>query len=175
KDSRGNEVLKGAAQVNPLGGFDAAFKLPATMNLGNAFLQLEAREVSVALSNLEFNHQLQVQEFRRPEFEVTAQASDGPHFVGDSANVTATAVYYAGGGLANSEVNWSVTTRAAQFTPPNRDDFTFGKWVPWWGNYFNNDNERAEAFAGRTDGAGKHSLRVDFVAVDPPRPSTVTA
>jgi alpha-2-macroglobulin len=175
KDSRGNEVLKGAAQVNPLGGFDAAFKLPATMNLGNAFLQLEARETSVALSNLEFNHQLQVQEFRRPEFEVTAQASDGPHFVGSSANVTATAVYYAGGGLANSEVNWRVTTRAAQFTPPNRDDFTFGKWVPWWGNYFNNDSERVETFAGRTDGAGKHSLHVDFVTVDPPRPSTVTA
>jgi len=175
KDSRGNEVLKGAAQVNALGGFDAAFKLPATMNLGNADLQLEAREVSVALSNLEFDHQLQVQEFRRPEFEVTAQASDGPHFVGNSANIMATAAYYAGGGLANSEVNWRVTTRAAQFTPPNRDDFTFGKWVPWWINYYNNDAERVETFAGRTDGTGKHTLRVDFVSVDPPRPSTVTA
>src|SRR5207248_3180417 len=79
KDSRGNEVLKGAAQVNALGGFNAAFKLPPTMNLGYANLQLEARDVSVALSNLTFNHQVQVQEFRRPEFEVTAQASDGPH------------------------------------------------------------------------------------------------
>ncbi len=176
KDSRGNEVLKGAAQVNALGGFDAAFKLPATMNLGYANLQLEARDVTAALSNLEFNHQLQVQEFRRPEFEVTVQASDGPHFVGGSANLTATASYYAGGGLANSEINWSVTTRPAQFTPPNRDDFTFGKWVPWWISYYNsNDGERLEGFAGRTDSAGKHSLRVDFVSVDPPRPSTVTA
>ncbi len=176
KDSRGNEVLKGAAQVNALGGFDAAFKLPATMNLGYANLQLEARDVTAALSNLEFNHQLQVQEFRRPEFEVTAQASDGPHFVGGSANLTATASYYAGGGLANSEIHWSVTTRPAQFTPPNRNDFTFGKWVPWWISYYNNnDGERFEGFAGRTDSAGKHSLRVDFVSVDPPRPSTVTA
>jgi uncharacterized protein YfaS (alpha-2-macroglobulin family) len=175
KDSRGNEVLKGTAQVNPLGGFDAAFKLPATMNLGYANLQLEARDASVALSNLNFNHQVQVQEFRRPEFEVTAQASDGPHFVGGAANVTATASYYAGGGLANSEVNWRVTTRAAQFTPPNRDDFTFGKWVPWWVSYYNYEPEKVETFTGHTDGAGKHSLRVDFVSVDPPRPSTVTA
>ena len=175
KDSRGNEVLKGTAQVNALGGFDMVFKLPPTMNLGYAGLQLEARDVTVALSNLNFNHQLQVQEFRRPEFEVTAQASDGPHFVGGAANVTATASYYAGGGLANSEVTWHVTTRAAQFTPPNRDDFTFGKWVPWWMSYYNNDPVRTETFTGRTDGAGKHSLRVDFLSVDPPRPSTVTA
>jgi alpha-2-macroglobulin len=175
KDSRGNEVLKGAAQVNALGGFDAAFKLPATMNLGYANLQFEARDVTAALSGLEFNHQLQVQEFRRPEFEVTAQASDGPHFVGGSANLTATASYYAGGGLSNSEINWRVTTRPARFTPPNRDDFTFGKWVPWWINYYNYEPEKVETFAGRTDGAGKHSLRVDFVSVDPPRPSTVTA
>ncbi|MFL6212574.1 MAG: alpha-2-macroglobulin family protein [Blastocatellia bacterium] len=175
KDSRGNDVLKGTAQVNALGGFDAAFKLPATMNLGYANLQLEARDVSVALSNLNFNHQVQVQEFRRPEFEVTAQASDGPHFVGDAANVTTTAAYYAGGGLANSEVTWRVTTRASQFTPPNRDDFTFGKWVPWWISYYNYEPEKVETFTGRTDGAGKHSLRIDFLSVDPPRPSTVTA
>ncbi|HKP13498.1 MAG TPA: MG2 domain-containing protein, partial [Blastocatellia bacterium] len=175
KDSRGNEVLKGAAQVNALGGFDAAFKLPAAMNLGSANLQLEARDVSVALSRLNFDHPLQVQEFRRPEFEVTAQASDGPHFVGGAANVTATASYYAGGGLANSEINWRVTTRAAQFTPPNRDDFTFGKWVPWWISYSGYEPEKEETFTGRTDGAGKHSLRVDFLSVDPPRPSTVTA
>ncbi|MFL6278036.1 MAG: alpha-2-macroglobulin family protein [Blastocatellia bacterium] len=175
KDSRGNEVMKGAAQVNALGGFDAVLKLPATMNLGYANLQLEARAVSVALSNLNYNHQVQVQEFRRPEFEVTAQANEGPHFVGGSANVTATAAYYAGGGLANSEVTWQVTTRATQFTPPNRDDFTFGKWIPWWINYYNNDAPRVETFTGRTDGAGKHSLRVDFLSVDPPRPSTVTA
>src|SRR5262249_37215837 len=32
QDSRGNEVLKGSASVNALGGFDAAFKLPPTMN-----------------------------------------------------------------------------------------------------------------------------------------------
>ncbi|MBL8187645.1 MAG: hypothetical protein JNK38_06535, partial [Acidobacteria bacterium] len=34
RDSRNNEVVKGTAQVNALGGFNAAFKLPPTMNLG---------------------------------------------------------------------------------------------------------------------------------------------
>jgi uncharacterized protein YfaS (alpha-2-macroglobulin family) len=175
KDSRGNEVLKGTAQLNALGGFDTVLKLPPTMNLGYTQLHLEARGVRGAIESFNYDHQLQVQEFRRPEFEVTAQASDGPHFVGNAATVTATAAYYAGGGLANSDVNWLVTTTPSQFTPPNRDDFTFGKWAPWWISNYNPQAPRTEAFTARTDGAGKHTLRIDFVSVNPPRPSTVTA
>jgi alpha-2-macroglobulin len=175
KDSRENEILKGEADINMLGGFDASFKLPPTMNLGYADLVFNAQSVNAQLGNLSHSHQFQVQEFRRPEFEVTAQASEGPHFVGDFANVSAAASYYAGGGLANSEVEWSVTTSPAQFTPPNRSDFTFGKWVPWWTARNDYQPTKTESFAGRTDAAGKHNLRVDFVSVDPPRPSTVIA
>ena len=120
-------------------------------------------------------HQFQVQEFRRPEFEVTATASDGPHFVGNSATATATASYYAGGGLANSELTWLVTSSPAHFTPPNRNDFTFGKWVPWWIARNEYQGRKVETFTARTDAAGKHALRIDFVSADPPQPSTVTA
>jgi uncharacterized protein YfaS (alpha-2-macroglobulin family) len=175
KDSRGNEVLKGNVDIDMLGGFDTAFKLPPTMNLGYANLEFEAQSANVTLGNLGYAHQFQVQEFRRPEFEVTAAASEGPHFVGNSASVTSTAAYYAGGGLANSEMIWRVTSSPAQFTPPNRDDFTFGKWIPWW--IARNDylEKKVETFTARTDAAGRHTLRVDFVSVDPLRPSTVTA
>ena len=131
--------------------------------------------MNTALENLEHVHQFQVQEFRRPEFEVTATASEGPHFVGNSATVTSTASYYAGGGLANSELTWRVTTSPAQFTPPNRDDFTFGKWVPWWIARNEYQGRKVETFTARTDAAGKHTLRIDFVSADPPQPSTVTA
>ena len=174
KDSRDNEVLKGEARINALGGFDTAFKLPATMNLGYAHIQLDAHGDGFAARNPE-SHDFQVQEFRRPEFEVTAQASEGPHFVGGSATATVNAAYYAGGGLANSEVGWLVTTSTAHFTPPNRDDFTFGKWIPWWIERSTYGQTKVETFSGRTDAAGKHTLRMDFVAVDPPQPSTVTA
>lgn len=174
KDSRDNDVLKGEARINALGGFDTAFKLPATMNLGYAYLQLEASG-DISASNQKHSHQFQVQEFRRPEFEVTAQASEGPHFVGGSATTTVNAAYYAGGGLSNAEVTWRVTTSTARFTPPNRDDFTFGKWVPWWIERSTYTERRVETFTGRTDAAGKHTLLMDFTSVDPPQPSTVTA
>jgi alpha-2-macroglobulin len=174
KDSRGNEVFKGTAQVNALGGFDTVFKLPATMNLGYAILELRSRG-NEAISSRQHAHQFQVQEFRRPEFEVTAQATEGPHFVGASATTTVNAAYYAGGGLSNAEVTWRVTTSTARFTPPNRGDFTFGKWIPWWIDRSSYSETRVETFAGRTDAAGKHTLRMDFISVDPPQPSTVTA
>lgn len=173
KDSRGNDILKGEARINALGGFDSSFKLPPTMNLGFAQLHLKAN--TSAYSDQEHYHALQVQEFRRPEFEVTAQGSDGPHFVGGSANATVKASYYAGGGLNNAEVNWQVTTSSARFTPPNRGDFTFGRWIPWWieRNYYS--DRRVETFKGRTDASGKHSIRMDFISAEPAQPSTVTA
>jgi len=174
KDSRGNEVFKGTAQINALGGFDTAFKLPPTMNLGYANLELSSRG-NEAISLRQHAHQFQVQEFRRPEFEVTAQSSEGPHFVGSSTTTTVNAAYYAGGGLSNAEVTWRVTTATAHFTPPNRDDFTFGKWTPWWIDRSYYVERKFETFEGRTDAAGKHTLRMDFTSVDPPQATTVTA
>jgi uncharacterized protein YfaS (alpha-2-macroglobulin family) len=174
KDSRGNEVTKGALQINALGGFDTSFKLPSTMNLGNASIEFKA--LSTLSEGVDYQHSIQVQEFRRPEFEVTAQASEGPHFVGGSATATVNAAYYAGGGLPNAEVNWRVTSTPGSFTPPNRSDFTFGKWIPWWSYYGGDKNEsHTETLVSRTDGSGKHTVRVDFDAVDPPRTSSVTA
>ncbi|HEX3560840.1 MAG TPA: alpha-2-macroglobulin family protein [Pyrinomonadaceae bacterium] len=178
RDSRGNEVTKGTARLNATGGFDTKFKLPATMNLGYSSLQLQAEGGSGITTSRQFQHQFQVQEFRRPEFEVNAQSSEGPHFVGGHAQATVQASYYAGGGLVNSEVNWRVTATPGQFTPPNRGDYTFGKWTPWWESYnssSNSSNDNTQTFKGTTDAAGKHILKIDFDSVNPPQPSTVTA
>jgi hypothetical protein len=175
-DSRGNEVGKGALPLNALGGFDTVLKLPGTMNLGDARMELQAEGGSVGqVMQQTFSHSFQVQEFRRPEFEVTAQASEGPHIVGGHADASVTAAYYAGGGLPNTEVTWHVTSTPANYTPPNRGDYTFGKWVPWWIASSGDGESHTESFTGRTDGAGKHRLRIDFDSVNPPRPSSVTA
>ena len=86
-----------------------------------------------AFDDEDFTHYFQVQEFRRPEFEVIAKnETEGPLFVGDHADVSVTASYFAGGGLTNTEVEWSVSSSPTTFTPPNRGDYTFGKWIPWW-------------------------------------------
>jgi uncharacterized protein YfaS (alpha-2-macroglobulin family) len=173
RDSRGNEITKGTLSLNLFGGFDTSFKLPATMNLGNASVQLNAAST---LPAKEYTHQFQVEEFRRPEFEVTAKnESEGPYFVRGSADASVSASYFAGGGLGNTQVHWRVTATPGEFTPPNRSDFTFGKWVPWWIGRGEEDESHTETFTAITDAAGKHRLHLDFDSVNPPRASTVTA
>jgi uncharacterized protein YfaS (alpha-2-macroglobulin family) len=183
RDSRGNEVSKGGARLNALGGFDTKFKLPPTMNLGNASLYLQAvggaANTPATLGGREHYHQLQVQEFRRPEFEVSAKSDGGPHFVGGHAQATVQASYYAGGGLPDSEVNWRVTATPTTYTPPNRGDYTFGRWTPWWETAYSPSRpgagDNVQTFKGKTDAAGKHTLRLDFDSVNPPQPSSVNA
>lgn len=174
KDSRNNEVVKGSLQVDALGGFDTAFKLPDAMNLGQSTLHLDSG-TETRFDGASFDHITQVQEFRRPEFEVSASASEGPHFVGGTANVTVSAKYYAGGALPDADVNWQVTSTPGSFTPPNRSDFTFGEWTPWWGYRPTRGQSHVERFAGHTDASGKHNLRIDLDSASPPRAYNITA
>lgn len=175
-DSRGNEFAKGTVPLNGFGGFDFSFELPDTINLGYTTIRFQATSGSEYVSNTYSGHSFQVQEFRRPEFEVSASASDGPHLIGDHAIASVKAVYYAGGGLANADVTWTVTSRPTNYTPPNWGEYVFGTWIPWWRSYDPYAGQgNSQSFAGRTDPAGSHYLRIDFDSVEPPRPSTVTA
>ncbi|MBC7231926.1 MAG: Ig-like domain-containing protein [Chloroflexi bacterium] len=176
-DSRGNRILENTVYLNALGGFDLSFKLPETMNLGYTTLRFTLG--GTVASGAEYHHSFQVQEFRRPEFEVSTRISEGPYFVGEHATATVEAKYYAGGPLANAEVTWNVTSQPGTYRPPNWDDFTFGIWIPWWRGFSRwgipeYENIRSQTFTGTTDAAGKHSLRIDFEAVDPPQPTNVT-
>ncbi len=176
KDSQNNDIAKGTVKVSAMGTFHLQLKLPKTPSLGGAYLHFAT---GLAKSGSEYNHAFEIQEFRRPEFEVASEVSEGPHLVGGAAVVSITASYFAGGPLPNAEVNWNVSSSPTSFTPPNQDDFIFGSWVPWWGWRGPHNNEfggtPAQQFQGRTDSAGTHRLGIDFKAVNPPRPTSVVA
>jgi uncharacterized protein YfaS (alpha-2-macroglobulin family) len=175
KDSVGNQVLKGTLPVNALGGFDAVLKLPANMNLGMGNLEMNAEgDDPAGIERRKSYHAIRVEEFRRPEYEVKVSAEEVLHFVGEHTSLTATASYYAGGGLPNAEVQWNVTATATNYTPPNRGDFIFGRWMPWWGREYSSEQPQQKQLSGHTDPAGKHRLRIDFDSVKPALPSSVT-
>lgn len=175
-DPVGNEILKGEAAVGALGGFNFQLKLPKTVNLGTCSLQISGdHEGATQLG-------IQVQEFRRPEFEVTAEASPATSQIGSSATVTASAAYFSGGPLANAQVDWSVNSSPTTFSPPGWDGFTFGTWTPWWPLrcWWDDETPRSAPSnqttqADRTDSKGKAHLKVDFLSVDPPQPHNLTA
>ncbi|MEO8703660.1 MAG: alpha-2-macroglobulin family protein [Kofleriaceae bacterium] len=194
RDSRSNEIAKGTTSVSAAGSFDTKFTLPKTPNLGYAYVELVASGKDPwTASGGTYQHGFQIQEFRRPEFEVTAQANQGPFLVGGAGDVSVSAKYYAGGSLPGAPVNWSVTAAQTTFTPPNRDDYVFGSWTPWW-DYQSYDDDEGGGYRGRrggggrgykppktwslqgkTDAMGAHTLHFDFLSMNPPMPMTVTA
>lgn len=176
-DPQGNDILSGKLNLNALGGFDAAFQLPGRMNLGKASLKLTAGDGSGKdLLGREYSHTFQVQEFRRPEYEISVSASEGPFVVGQHALAWVTAQYYAGGALPNAETNWQVSASPGNFKPPGWDGFTFGLWTPWWlEEPWSFSKQKSLTHSGLTDASGNHRLRIDFEAAIPPRPFTVTA
>jgi hypothetical protein len=174
KDAQGNEIAKGEGNLNAFGAFDLKFKLPDNMNLGYARIDFST---SSGISGYTHSHSFQVQEFRRPEFEVNAKVeSEAPFFIGGSANVSIEGKYYAGGALQNAEANWVVTSTPTNYTPPNRGDFTFGKWFPWW-RYYETPygNTTTQTFKGTTGADGKHLLKIEFLRANPARPYSIRA
>ena len=174
---QGNDIASGEATLSALGGFDLAIELPDSINLGTAWLQLYAQDPGG--NGESHRHPVRVEEFRRPEFEVEASADPGPHVLGGHAVIDVEAAYFAGGGLPAADTTWRVFASPGTFRPPNRDDWSFGRWVPWWRsgpwNPGANVDEAIGSFEAKTDGGGVHRLRIDFEALHPPRPMNVRA
>lgn len=187
-ESMGNQIASGQVELNALGGFDFAFSLPDNANLGYAQISFSTQGGTGDLDGTTYTHSFQIQEFRRPEFEVNARnETSGPYFVGDHAVVAVSASYYAGGPLPNAEVTWQVTSAPASYRPPNWPDFVFGYWTPWWLSSVTVEREsiyppgsetpatKVETFTGLTDAAGEHYLRLDFNQAGEPRPYSLLA
>jgi hypothetical protein len=184
RDPRGNELRRGTIAVDAAGGFHTRIDIPRDSNLGWASVELTARGRG-EVENRNHYHGLQIQEFRRPAFEVAVNAPAGPHVVGQTAAVDLKATYYTGGGLAGADVAWRVTSTETTYTPPNRDDFIFGIWRPWWeffgvaerGGFPGHFGQSGKTYelAARTDAAGAHVLDIEFVRAEPTLPTQVTA
>ncbi|HEX6765158.1 MAG TPA: alpha-2-macroglobulin family protein, partial [Polyangiaceae bacterium] len=173
-DPQANKIGKGSTAVDPDGGFNLSFDLPKNTNLGTAWVAFTLKS-SARFNNHTESHQFQIQEFRRPEFEVTAETTEGPHYVGNHAIATLRATYYAGGSLPESDVRWQVSAADAQFSPPNRQGYQFGKPPErWWWFASRTQKRRAEeTWESKTTAGGEHRLRVDFDALEPSYPRKI--
>ena len=175
-DGRGNQVLIGAALPGDLSGFDLALNLPPDMNLGTATLVLNLPAADPKSSGREYRHDFDVQEFRRPEFEVKTEASPGPYLIGGRAAVSVSAAYYAGGPLPGAEVQWDVSVAFGHYSPPGWAGFIFGRRREWWSPPEEPDSPGPMGeFSGLTDQGGFHRLHLSFPAADPVRVYVATA
>jgi uncharacterized protein YfaS (alpha-2-macroglobulin family) len=77
-------------------------------------------------------------------------------------------------------VSWYVTANQTSFTPPNRDEYIFGQWIPWWGYHrWGGDDDdsggsKSWSHTGKTDATGAHTMHLDFLSVNPSMPYSVS-
>ncbi len=163
RDSSNNVIDTGDVSVSAIGGFHFQIDLPDNVNLGYSWIEFRS---SFDRGEARHEHVFQIQEFRRPEFEVSATVSEGPHIAGGAALATVSASYFSGGPLPAAEVNWEVMASTGSYDPPNWSGFTFGKWSPWWGYHGESNYLGRASFRSRTDAGGQHSLRIDLLSGD---------
>jgi alpha-2-macroglobulin len=180
-DSYGNPLADGNVEVGALGGFDMEVAIPATANVGQTGLQLQLNgEPGVSYASTW--EPIQIEQYRRPEFEVTTTPETQPPFVATRpVTVRATGAYYAGGALPAAPVDWLVGTSETSYSPPGWDGYTFGIFQPWWygdfggyGGYGGYDpyccgpfsTTSYEEYHGTTDASGSQYVRIDFEGSD---------
>lgn len=164
-DSRQSKIAEGTLEVSGLGGFDLEFDIPDDANLGYASVSLEEKRQPNQASNptsTTIHHSFQIQEFRRPEYEVSMLVPPGPHRIGNRVDAEVSAQYYAGGGLADAPVRWTVTSQRASYAPPGWPDYSFGTWIPWWDSFRSHTSGNTYTQESTTDPNGKSVLVMDL-------------
>ncbi|MDE2292946.1 MAG: hypothetical protein KGL53_12765, partial [Elusimicrobia bacterium] len=97
-----------------MGSAAGSFVLPAGRLLGDWSLTADAPDGERSYSG---RAGVPVEEYKRPEFEVTVDASSGAWRYGTPAPVSGKASYYFGGPVPGAAVSYTVTRRM---------------WLPWW-------------------------------------------
>ncbi|MGM9998649.1 MAG: alpha-2-macroglobulin family protein [Candidatus Bruticola sp.] len=167
-DPVGAELAKGSSTLSDCGGFDFTVGLPDNINLGEASLCLKAADCPSNFALREFYYNFDVQEFRRPEFEVSTQIEGTDHFMDDCARVSAKVNYFSGGVVSSSPVVWRAEARRAAYAPPGWSKFVFGQWRPWWERFLEGSEVEAKHSLNLvTDSLGQSALVINLGKAQP--------
>lgn len=102
-DATGTEVLKNfQARADAYGGIEYSYDLPEDAKLGSYSVQLRKG------GDWFGNHRFRVEEYKKPEYEVSVDAPKEPVSLGDTFKATIKASYYHGAPVANAKVKVKV-------------------------------------------------------------------
>lgn len=171
-DAAGRSLAKGALRLNVFGGFNGSISIPTNADLGEASIHFTLRgTITAKLGSPTYRHPFDIQQFRRPEYELNVTTSNGPHVIGTSALATVFAGYFAGGPLKKAETQWNCLVSDGEYEPPNWDEFSFGhqgrnRWrLPFI--------RVSQSCTGTTNAEGHHSIQFDFDEMTQPAPIVV--
>ena len=180
-DPRGQQLQQSKVQLNTYGAFDIQFTLPDNVNLGDGRVEFYLPDKQTGES-----HNFKIQEFRRPEYEVSSSTRPSSIHYSHATNEQSVVAscqgkLFAGGFLTGANVQWVVKAESTTFTPPNRSDYTFGRARPFFCWFGRNDDENKifyseKQFQGQTNEQGVHEVQVNYKGLEKEtRPISVNA
>lgn len=124
-DSNDKVVFRQRVKPDAFGSVSAGFVLPPGAALGYY-------TIAIASGDLRANGSFEVQEYRKPEFEVTVTAPDRFVVQGGTVSTTISAKYYFGQPVANGAVKY-VVHRQPYYSPLRWSDDAEDEGGGWWG------------------------------------------
>lgn len=126
---KGEKVLARSFQADAYGGFDGEFELPSDATLGQYQIYIPALG----------GGQFRVEEYKKPEFEVTVSAPTEPVMLGEKVAATITAKYYFGAPVTQAKVKYKISRSTYQQTwyPVGDWDWFYGPGYWWFGYDYN--------------------------------------
>ncbi|HEX6984299.1 MAG TPA: MG2 domain-containing protein, partial [Planctomycetaceae bacterium] len=126
-DPRGETALEKTFTADEYGGFEGSHDLPTGATLGQYGVYIVDRH------DIAGGGTFRVEEYKKPEFEVTVDAPSEPVMLGEPITATIRAKYYFGSPVTNAKVRYKVTRtkHEARWYPVGRWDWFYGRGY-WW-------------------------------------------
>ena len=143
-DTNGQEIARRLHRSNDYGSFSGSFTAPRDRLLGRMTLRTENGPSGYV--------QVNVEEYKRPTFQVTLNAPEQAPKLTEEVTVSGKATAYTGAAIGGAQVSWRVE-RSVQFPP----------WC-WWCRWFYPSTEIVSIAHGTTTSAADGSFHIAFVA-----------
>lgn len=130
-DPLGEKIDTIALTSDEYGGCGSTLELPLDAKLGQYRLHLSNGSRSFAGSS-----SFRVEEYKKPEYEVTIDAPTEPVMLGEEITATISARYYFGAPVSNATVKYTIrrTEKTNDWYPLARWDWFYGRGY-WWYSY----------------------------------------
>jgi hypothetical protein len=169
--ARGGAVAEGTLPVSASGTFHLRVPLPEDVRSGRGQVALTAASDGETTPDWRGYAWFQVEDFRRPDYEVLAEVDPGPNLPGDTVLARVEARTYDGGPLPHAGVSWRASARTTTWAAPGWMGWRFGPGGRRPGPARRPSELTHET---RTDALGDHRLLVLPERLEDPYPASVT-
>ncbi len=124
-DPKGEKIVEKQVTLDEYGGIEGTLELPGDAALGVYRLNIQGVGGGT----------LRVEEYKKPEFEVTVDAPSDPVMLGEKIEAKITAKYYFGSPVTNAKVKYKITRteHTERWYPVGPWDWLYGRGYWWFG------------------------------------------